>query len=102
MQVCMLQFFILDFKEFDSAIIDAHDPEVFKTHLVQDDVWVADSNHVRFAPFTAICFHAISKRYLVQTSFHLIGELKSFVVAHTFFGKYVKNPLKWTSVVETA
>ena len=39
---------------------------------------------------------------LEQTSSHLIGKLKSFVVARTSFGKHVKNPLKWTSTVEAA
>jgi hypothetical protein len=102
MQVWLLQYLIRDFKESDSAIIDAHDPEVFKLRLVQNDGWDADAKHVRFAPFATICFHAISKRYLLQTSSHLIGKLKSFVVARMSFGKHVKNPLKWTSVVEAA
>jgi uncharacterized OB-fold protein len=102
MQVWLLQYLIRDFKESDSAIIDAHDPEVFKLRLVQNDGWDADAKHVRFAPFATICFHAISKRYLEQTSSHLIGKLKSFVVARMSFGKHVKNPLKWTSVVEAA
>jgi hypothetical protein len=57
---------------------------------------------VRFAPFVTICLQAIIKRYLEQTSSHLIGKLKSFVVARMSFSKYVKNPLKWTSVVEDA
>ena len=33
----------------------------------------------------------MSKRYFEQTSSHLIGKRKSFVVAHTSFGKHVKN-----------
>ena len=74
MQVWLLQYLIRDFKESDSAIIDAHDPEVFKLRLVQNDGWDADAKHVRFAPFATICFHAISKRYLEQTSSHLIGS----------------------------
>ncbi len=102
MQVWLLQFLIRDFKESDSAIIDAHDPEIFKTRLVQEDGWATDSKHVRFVPFATTCLHAISKRYLEQTSSHLIGKLKSFVVARTSFGKHVKNPLKWTSTVESA
>jgi hypothetical protein len=102
MQVWLLQYLIRDFKESDSTIIDAHDPEVFKLRQVQNDGWDADAKHVRFAPFATICFHAISKRYLDQTSSHLIGKLKSFVVARISFGKHVKNPLKWTSVVESA
>jgi hypothetical protein len=107
MQVWLLQYLIRDFKESDSAIIDAHDPEVFKLRLVQNDDWDTDSKHVRFVPVATICFHGISKRYLEQTSFHLIGKLKSFVVARMSFGKHVKNPLKWTnqaasSVVEAA
>ena len=78
MQVWMLQFLIRDFKESDGAIIDAHDPEIFKTLLIQEDDWAADSKHVRFAPFATICLYAISNRYLrEQTSSHLIGKLKS-------------------------
>ena len=102
MQVWLLQFLIRDFKESDSDIIDTHDPQIFKMRLVQEDDWSADSKHVRFAPFATTCLHAISKRYLEQTSSHLIGKLKSFVVARTSFGKHVKNPLKWTSTVEAA
>ena len=97
----MLQYLIRDFKESDGAIIDAHDPEVFKTHLLEDG-WEADTNHVKFSHFATMCFHALSKRYLEQTSSHLIGKLKSFVVARMSFGKHVKNPLKWTSIVEPA
>ena len=82
--------------------MDAHDPEVFKLLLVQNVGWDADAKHVRFALFASICFHAISKRYLEQTSSHLIGKLKSFVMARMSFNKHVKNPLKWTSVVESA
>jgi hypothetical protein len=100
MQVWLLQYLIRDFKESDCAIIDVHDPEVFKQRLFQNDGWDADAKHVRFAPFDTICFHTISKSYLEQTSSHLIGKLKSFVVACMSFGKHVKNPLKWTSVVE--
>jgi hypothetical protein len=47
-------------------------------------------------------FHVISKRYLKPTSSHFVGKLKSFVVARMSFDKHVKNPLKWTSVVESA
>ena len=101
-QVWSLQYLIRDFKESDSVIIDAHDPEVFKLRLAQNDDWDADVKYVRFAPFVTICFHSISKRYLEQTSSHLIGKLKSFVVARMSFGKHVKNPLKWTSFVEAA
>ena len=64
--------------------------------------WDADAKHVRFALFASICFHAISKRYLEQTSSHLIGKFKSFVMGRMSFNKHVKNPLKWTSVVESA
>ena len=92
MQVWMLQYLIRDFKESDGVIIDAHDPEVFKTRLL-DEGWKSDSNHVAFAPFATACFHVICKRYLEQTSSHLIGKLKSFVMAHMSFGKHVKNPL---------
>jgi hypothetical protein len=73
-----------------------------ETRLVQEDGWVTNTKHVRFAPFATICLHAIRKRYLEQTSSHLIGKLKSFVVARMSFGKHVKNQLKWTSVVEAA
>ncbi len=98
----MLQFLIRDFKESDGDIIDAHDPEVFKTLLVQEDGWDTDGKHVRFSPFTTICLrgHGINKRYLEQTSSHLIAKLKFFVVARTSFANHVKNPLKWTSTVE--
>ena len=61
-----------------------------------------DSNHVRFAPFDTICFHAISRRYLQQTSSYLIGKLKSFVMGRMSFNEHAKNPIKWTSVVESA
>ncbi len=91
MQVWLFHYLTRNFKESDSAIIDAHDPEVFKLHLVQNDGWDADVKHVRFTPFATICFHAISKRYLEQTSSHFIGKLKSFVVARMSFGKHVKN-----------
>ena len=37
MQVWMLQYLIRDFKESDGVIIDAHDPEVFKTRLLHED-----------------------------------------------------------------
>ena len=67
-------------------------------HSQSDGVIV---DHVRFAPFTTICFHAISKRYLEQTSSHLIGKLKSFVMGRMSFNKHVKISLKWTSVVES-
>jgi hypothetical protein len=99
-QVWFLQYLIHDFKESDSVIIDVHDPEVFKLRLVQNDGWDAVAKHVRFGPFATIYFHVISKRYLEHTSSHLIGKLKSFVVSRMSFGKHVKNPLKWTSVVE--
>ncbi len=65
-------------QESDGAIIDVHDPEVFKTRLLNED-WESDSNHVAFAPFTTAGFHIICKLYLEQTSSHLIGKLKSFV-----------------------
>ncbi len=96
----LLQYLIHDFKESDSVIINAHDPEVFKLRLVQNDDWDTDVKHVRFTTFANICFHDINKHYLDQTSSHLIGKFKSFVVTRMSFGKYVKNPLKWTSVVE--
>ena len=54
------------------------------------------------ALLTTKCSHAISKRYLEQTSSHLIGKLKSFVMTRMSFNKHVKNSLKWTSVVESA
>ena len=79
----------------------AHDPEVFMTRLL-DEGWESDSNHVAFAPFATACFHIICTRYLEQTSSHLIGKLKSFVKARMSFGKHVKNPLKWTSTVESS
>jgi hypothetical protein len=47
MQVWLFQYLIRDFKESDSAIIDAHDPEVFKLRLVQNDGSDADAKHVR-------------------------------------------------------
>lgn len=59
-------------------------------------------NHVAFAPFATACFHSICTRYLEQTSSHLIGKLKSFVMARMSFGKHVNNPLKWTSTVESS
>ena len=37
MQVWMLHFLMRDFKESGGVIIDAHDPEVFKTLLVKGD-----------------------------------------------------------------
>ncbi len=49
MQVWMLQYLMYDFKDSDSAIIDAHDPEVFKTLLVQEDGCDTDNKNVRFA-----------------------------------------------------
>ena len=63
MQVWMLQYLIRDFKESDGAIIDAHDPEVFKTRLLNEG-WVSDFNHVAFAPFATAGFHIICKLYL--------------------------------------
>ena len=83
LQVWMLQYLIRDVKESDvkesdGAIIDAHDPEIFKVRLL-DGGWKSDSNHVAFAPFATACFHVICKRHLEQTSSHLIG--KSFVMA---------------------
>ncbi len=36
MQVWMLQYLIRDVEESDGAIIDAHDPEVFKTRLLNE------------------------------------------------------------------
>ncbi len=71
----------------------AHDPEVFKTRLL-DKGWEPDSNHVVFAPFSTSCFHRIFTLYLEQTSSHLIGKLKSFVMARLSIGKHVNNPLK--------
>jgi hypothetical protein len=67
MQVWMLQYLIRDIKESDGVIIDAHDPEVFKTLLLNEG-WESDSNHVAFAPFSTAGFHVICKRYLEQTS----------------------------------
>ena len=64
MQVWMLHDLIRDFKESDGAIIDAHDPEVFKTHLL-DEGWEPDSNHVAFAPFATACFHITLSRPLL-------------------------------------
>ena len=52
-----------------------------------------------FSSSSGISSHVISKRYLEQTSYHLMGKLKSFVLAHMFFVKNVKNPLKWTNQV---
>ena len=73
-----LQFLIRDFKEYDNTIIDTYDPEVFKTRLVQEG-WEPDTKHVSFDPFTTIFLHSLNKRYLEQTSSHLIGKLKSFM-----------------------
>ena len=42
------------FKVSDSAIIDAHDPEVFKMCLVQNVGWDADAKHVRFAQIAKV------------------------------------------------
>jgi hypothetical protein len=42
-QVWLIQYLIRDFKESDSTIIDAHDPEVCKLCLVQTDDWDADA-----------------------------------------------------------
>ncbi len=64
MQVWMLQYLIRDFNEADGAILEPHDPEVFKTCLL-DEGWNSDSNHVAFAPFATACFHVICKRYLL-------------------------------------
>ena len=36
MQVWLLQYLIRDFKQSDSAIIDAHGPDVFKMRVVQN------------------------------------------------------------------
>jgi hypothetical protein len=36
----------------------AHDPQVFKTRLL-DEGWEPDFNHVTFAPFATVCFHSI-------------------------------------------
>jgi hypothetical protein len=60
-------YLIRDFKESDGAIMDAHDPEVFKTRLLDEG-----------------------------------KKLKSFVMARMSFGKHVKNPLEWTSTVESS
>jgi hypothetical protein len=73
-----LQFLVRDFKEYDNTIIDTYDPEVFKTRLVQEG-WEPDTKHVSFDPFTTIFLHSLNKRYLEQTSSHLIGKLKSFM-----------------------
>jgi hypothetical protein len=54
MQVWMLQYLIRDFKESDGVIIYAHDPEVFKTRLLNEG-WESDSNHVALAPFATAC-----------------------------------------------
>jgi hypothetical protein len=53
--------------------------------------WDEDVKHVRFAPFLTICFHVINKRYLEQTSSHLIDKHKSFVVDRMSFGKHVRT-----------
>ena len=92
MQVWMLQYLSRDFKESDGAIIDAHDPEVFKTRLLNEG-WVSDSNHVAFAPFATAGFHIICKRYLAQTSSHLIGKLKSFVEVNLQDSSSAPHPL---------
>jgi len=74
----------------------------FKTRLL-DEGWEPDFNHVAFAPFATACFRSICTRYLEQTSSsHLIGKLKSFVMARMSFGKHVNNPLNWTSTVESS
>ncbi len=61
-----------------------------------------DFNHVAFDQFATACFHSICTRYLEQTSSHLIGKLKSFVMARMSFVKHVNNPLKWTSTVDSS
>ncbi len=91
-QVWMFQYLIRDFKESDGAIIDTHDPEVFKTHLLNED-WESDSNHVAFAPFATVDFHIICKRYLEQTSSHLNGKLKSFVEVNLQDSSSALHPL---------
>ena len=92
MQVWMLQYLSRDFKESDGAIIDAHDPEVFKTRLLNEG-WESDSNHVAFDPFATAGFHIICKRYLEQTSSHLIGKLKSFVEVNLQDSSSAPHPL---------
>ena len=67
MQVWLLQYLLRNFKESDSAIIDAHDPEVFKLRLVQNDGWDADTKHVRFALFATIG----SVRYMTSGTLQL-------------------------------
>jgi hypothetical protein len=62
-QVWMPQYLIRDFKDSDGVIIDGHDPDVFKTRMLNEG-WESDSNHVTFAPFATAGFHIIFKRYL--------------------------------------
>ncbi len=51
----------------------------------------------------SLLLHIICKRYLEQTSSHLIGKLKSFVMARMSFGQACEEPtLKWTSTVESS
>jgi hypothetical protein len=55
MQVWMLQYLICDFKESDGAIIDAHDPEAFKTRTNED--WESDSKHVASVRYCWLSHH---------------------------------------------
>jgi hypothetical protein len=56
MQVWMLQYLSRDFKESDGVIIDAHDPEVFKTRLLNEG-WVSDSKHVASVRYCWLSHH---------------------------------------------
>ena len=103
MRVWLLQYLIRDTSRCPIVPFLMHMIlKFFKLCLVQNVGWDADAKHVRVALFATKCSHAISKRYLEQTSSHLIGKLKSFVMARMSFNKHVKNPLQWTSVVESA
>ncbi len=67
----MDQYLSRDFKESDGAIIDAHDPEVFKTRLLNEG-WVSDFNHVAFAPFATADFNHVAFAPFTTAGFHII------------------------------
>ena len=103
MRVWLLQYLIRDISRSPIVSSLMHMILKFSSCVWSKNVGLdTDAKHVRFALFASICFHTISKRYLEQTSSHLIGKLKSFVMARMSFNKHLKNPLQWTSVVESA
>jgi hypothetical protein len=60
---------------------------------LSNEGWVSDFNHVAFAPFATAGFHIIWKRYLYQTSSHLIGKLRSFVEVNLQDSSSAPHPL---------